>query len=101
MRTFEGRKLAHFLASAVVDAFNGQLKDVFHLCAELSLQELLDAKKLVSTDRSGEIKERFLHDTDGNNTTTYYQIKLRTTPGNAVYEVTMSYLCYLLLDINS
>ncbi|KHJ95583.1 hypothetical protein OESDEN_04460 [Oesophagostomum dentatum] len=101
MGTFEGRKLAHILASAIVDAFNRQLKDVFHLCAQLSLQELLDAKKLISTDRSGEVKERFWPNTDGNNATTYYQIKLRTTPGNAVYEVTVSFLCYLLLDINS
>ena len=33
------------LALAIVNVMNRQLKDVYHLCAKLSLEELIDAKK--------------------------------------------------------
>lgn len=45
MGTPEDKEISHQLALAIVGVINKQLKDVLHLCAKLSLKELLDAKK--------------------------------------------------------
>ncbi|KAK6031246.1 hypothetical protein OSTOST_02606, partial [Ostertagia ostertagi] len=92
------RALAEQLAEAVVEVINRQLKDVLHLCAKLDLRELVEAKKLVPNE--GVLKYKNVKDMDGfvpdlsGDTGTafaHYQIKLRTKPGEAIYEVTLFY----------
>ncbi|KAK5972179.1 Elongation factor Tu [Trichostrongylus colubriformis] len=94
----EDQAVANQLALAIVDVINRQLKDVFHLCAVLSLDELLEARKLVPNE--GVLKYKNVKDMDGfvpdlsGSTGTafaHYQIKLRTRPGSAIYEVTLFY----------
>lgn len=45
MGTADDKALSHKLALAIVDVINKQLKDVFHLCAKLSLKEVIESKK--------------------------------------------------------
>ncbi|VDN24009.1 unnamed protein product [Cylicostephanus goldi] len=94
LSTTEDKEISRKLAVAVVDVINGQLKDVSHLCATLSLQKLLDAKKLVSNEnllkyKNVKDKDGFVPDLSGDTKIAFahYQIKLRTKPGNAIYEV--------------
>ncbi|EPB76550.1 hypothetical protein ANCCEY_04329 [Ancylostoma ceylanicum] len=98
MGTAEDKEISQQLALAIVGVINKQLKDVLHLCAKLSLKELLDAKKLVPNEgllkyKNVKDKDGFVPDLSGNTKTAFahYQIKLRTTPGNAIYEVTLFY----------
>ncbi|WKY03684.1 hypothetical protein Q1695_004996 [Nippostrongylus brasiliensis] len=94
----EDKAVSEKLAHAVVAVINRQLKDVFHLCAVLSLKELMEAKKLVPNE--GLLKYKNVKDNDGfvpdlsGNTKpafAHYQIKLRTKPGDAIFEVTLFY----------
>ncbi|PIO59860.1 hypothetical protein TELCIR_18664, partial [Teladorsagia circumcincta] len=87
------RAVAEQLAEAVVEVINRQLKDVFHLCAKLELKELIEAKKLVPNEgvlkyKNVKDKDGFVPDLSGDTGTAFahYQIKLRTTPGVALYE---------------
>ncbi|CAJ0601293.1 unnamed protein product [Cylicocyclus nassatus] len=98
MNTPEDKEMSQKLALAIVSVINRQLKDVFHLCAKLSLKELLEAKKLVPNEgllkyKNVKDKDGFVPDLSGKTKTAFahYQIKLRTKPGNAVYEVTLFY----------
>ncbi|RCN50084.1 hypothetical protein ANCCAN_03915 [Ancylostoma caninum] len=98
MGTPEDKEISHQLALAIVGVINKQLKDVLHLCAKLSLKELLDAKKLVPNEgllkyKNVKDKDGFVPDLSGNTKTAFahYQIKLRTTPGNAIYEAGILY----------
>uniref|UniRef100_A0A0N4WMR4 Sulfatase domain-containing protein n=1 Tax=Haemonchus placei TaxID=6290 RepID=A0A0N4WMR4_HAEPC len=90
--------LAEQLALGAVEAINRQLKNVFHLCAELSLEELIEAKKLVPNEgvlkyKNVKDKDGFVPDLSGNTQAAFahYQIKLRTRPGKAIYEITLFY----------
>ncbi|EYB84592.1 hypothetical protein Y032_0314g2249 [Ancylostoma ceylanicum] len=97
MGTPEDKEISQQLALAIVGVINKQLKDVLHLCAKLSLKELLGAKKLVPNEgllkyKNVKDKDGFVPDLSGNTKTAFahYQIKLRTTPGNAIYEAGLS-----------
>ncbi|VDL75738.1 unnamed protein product [Nippostrongylus brasiliensis] len=59
----EDKAVSEKLAHAVVAVINRQLKDVFHLCAVLSLKELMEAKKLVPNE--GLLKYKNVKDNDG------------------------------------
>lgn len=92
------RAVAGKLAQAVVEVINRQLKDVFHLCSRLSLKELIEAKKLMPNEdllkyKNVKDKDGFVPDLSGNTKAAFahYQIKLRTEPGDAIYEVTLFY----------
>ncbi|KAK6055673.1 hypothetical protein COOONC_06822 [Cooperia oncophora] len=98
LTTYGDRAIAEELALAIVEVINRQLKNVFHLCAKLHLKEVIEAKKLVPNE--GLLKYKNVKDSDGfvpdlsGNTKAafaHYQIKLRTRPGNAIYEVTLFY----------
>ncbi|EYB84590.1 hypothetical protein Y032_0314g2247 [Ancylostoma ceylanicum] len=98
MGTDEDKALSQKLSLAIVDVINKQLKDVFHLCAKLSLKEVLESKKLVPNEgvmkyKDVKDKDGFVPDMSGNAKTAFahYQVKLRTTPGEAIYEVTLFY----------
>ncbi|KIH56969.1 hypothetical protein ANCDUO_12848 [Ancylostoma duodenale] len=102
MGTPEDKEISQQLALAIVGVINKQLKDVFHLCAKLSLKELLGAKKLVPNEgllkyKNVKDKDGFVPDLSGNTKTAFahYQIKLRTTPGKAIYEAGLSLIVIL------
>ncbi|KAK5972176.1 Elongation factor Tu [Trichostrongylus colubriformis] len=97
-KSSDDRALSMQLALAIVNVINQQLKDVFHLCAKLSLKELLEARKLVPNEgvlkyKNAMDKDGFAPDLSGTTKTAFahYQIKLRTQPGDAIYEVTLLY----------
>lgn len=98
MDTGEDRKLTRRIANAVVREINKEIVAEKDLCAPLSLAKIIDAKKLLPDkgllayknvkdadgfvpDLSGSTKAAFAH----------YQLKLQTTPGEAIYEVTLFY----------
>ncbi|ETN85809.1 reverse transcriptase [Necator americanus] len=104
--TPEDKEVSQKLALAVVNVINKQLKDVFHLCAKLSLKELVGAKKLVPNEgllkyKNVKDKDGFVPDLSGNTKAAFahYQIKLRTTPGDAIYEVTLFY-DFIMKDVH-
>ncbi|CAD6198672.1 unnamed protein product [Caenorhabditis auriculariae] len=98
LTTPEDRNLSLRLAQAVVRAINDEIGPEKELCSPLKLDSMLDSKKLIPNqgllayknvkdadgfvpDLSGATKPAFAH----------FQLKLRTTPGDAVYEVTLFY----------
>ncbi|VDM64563.1 unnamed protein product [Angiostrongylus costaricensis] len=94
LNTPEERGIAEKLAQAVVMVINNQLKDVFHLCAELTMKELMDAKRLVPNEsllKYKDVKDRdgFVPDLSGSTKTSFahYQLTFRTKPGDSIYEV--------------
>ncbi|KJH41424.1 hypothetical protein DICVIV_12604 [Dictyocaulus viviparus] len=94
----DDRELSGQLAMHVVEVINRQLKDVLHLCAKLALKELIAAKKLVPSEGVLKYKnvkdpDGFVPDLSGNTKTSFahYQLKLRTKPGDAIYEITLFY----------
>uniref|UniRef100_A0A7I4YMJ4 DUF229 domain containing protein n=1 Tax=Haemonchus contortus TaxID=6289 RepID=A0A7I4YMJ4_HAECO len=98
LTTPSDQALAKQLALGAVEAINRQLKNVLHLCAELSLKELIEAKKLVPNEgvlkyKNVKDKDGFVPDLSGNTQAAFahYQIKLRTQPGKAIYEITLFY----------
>ncbi|KAJ1371926.1 hypothetical protein KIN20_033975 [Parelaphostrongylus tenuis] len=98
LNTPDERAMAEKLARAVVVVINRQLKNVFHLCAKLTFEGLLDAKKLVPNDsllKYKDVKDRdgFVPDLSGDTKAAFahYQLTFRTKPGDAIYEVTLFY----------
>ncbi|CAI2352335.1 unnamed protein product [Caenorhabditis sp. 36 PRJEB53466] len=98
MQTQEDRKLTRRIANAVVREINTEIAAEKDLCAPLALAKIIDAKKLLPDkellayknvkdadgfvpDLSGSTKAAFAH----------YQLKLQTSPGVAIYEVTLFY----------
>ncbi|CAL2038843.1 unnamed protein product [Caenorhabditis brenneri] len=98
MDTKEDRKLSRRIANAVVREINKEIAVEKDLCAPLSLARIIDAKKLLPDkgllayknvkdadgfvpDLSGSTKAAFAH----------YQLKIQTTPGVAIYEITLFY----------
>lgn len=98
METAEDRKLTRRIANAVVREINKEIAVEKDMCAPLKLAKILDAKKLLPDhdllayknvkdadgfvpDLSGSTKAAFAH----------YQLKIQTTPGVAIYEITLFY----------
>ncbi|KAF1752938.1 hypothetical protein GCK72_019493 [Caenorhabditis remanei] len=98
MDTSEDRLLTKRIATAVVDQFNKEISAEKDLCAPLSLSTILDAKKLIPDKdllayTNVKDPDGFVPDLSGNTKTAFahYQLKIQTTPGNAIYEVTLFY----------
>lgn len=98
METAEDRRLTKRIANAVVREINKEISVEKELCAPLRLAKIIDAKKLLPDsnllayknvkdadgfvpDLSGSTKAAFAH----------YQLKIQTTPGVAIYEITLFY----------
>ncbi|EFO84083.1 hypothetical protein CRE_16932 [Caenorhabditis remanei] len=98
MDSVEDRKLTRRIANAVVREINKEVAVEKKLCAPLKLARIIDAKKLLPDkellayknvkdadgfvpDLSGSTKAAFAH----------YQLKIQTTPGVAIYEITLFY----------
>uniref|UniRef100_A0A915ECH2 Uncharacterized protein n=1 Tax=Ditylenchus dipsaci TaxID=166011 RepID=A0A915ECH2_9BILA len=86
------------LAKAVVQVINEQTQPERKLCARLTLDKLIDAKKLVPNDKL--LKYSGIEDYDGfapklgghvQATKATYQLVFTTKPGNAKYEATVLY----------
>uniref|UniRef100_A0A914WNZ1 Uncharacterized protein n=1 Tax=Plectus sambesii TaxID=2011161 RepID=A0A914WNZ1_9BILA len=85
-------------ARALVQAINDQTKPERKLCAELSLNKIIDAKRLVS--HSHLLRYKWVKDEDGfdpnlNGRTKLafatYQLHVITEPGHSLYEATLQY----------
>lgn len=98
MDSAEKKNISRMLAVAVVQTINTYTKQERSLCAPLKLDELISAKRLVPHPNLLKYKDvkdadGFVPDLAGNTKATfaYYQLKFRTVPGNALYEVTVTY----------
>uniref|UniRef100_A0A1I7Y327 DUF229 domain-containing protein n=1 Tax=Steinernema glaseri TaxID=37863 RepID=A0A1I7Y327_9BILA len=92
------REVSEKLARAVVQAINGRTQPERSLCAPIALSSLENAKRLVPHENLLKYKnvkdaDGFVPELSGNTKATdaLYQLKLRTEPGNALYEVTVHY----------
>ncbi|KAF8371503.1 hypothetical protein PRIPAC_77932 [Pristionchus pacificus] len=111
MTTDDDRKLSNEIAEAIVQSFNEQLKDELKICSPLKLKGIEYAKKLTPKDdliKYAGVKDNdgFVPDLSGSTQMTHahYQIKLSTTPGRGVYEVTVLFdfvSRHLTLDLAS
>ncbi|XP_055893294.1 uncharacterized protein LOC129921593 [Biomphalaria glabrata] len=93
-----GGRLAGDIARSVVSLINDMLRPASHLCAELTLAEILDIVQMKSNENVLRFQDSF-HDVI-NQTVVYgnrteapvvYQVTLKTAPGGAVFEVTVAY----------
>ncbi|CAI4222045.1 unnamed protein product [Auanema sp. JU1783] len=98
LKTSEDKEVSYKLANHVVSAINGELANVTELCAPLKLKELIYAKKLIPNDDLLKYKnvkdtDGFVPDLSGNTKAVFahYQLKFSTSPGRAVYEITLFY----------
>ncbi|GMR50749.1 hypothetical protein PMAYCL1PPCAC_20944, partial [Pristionchus mayeri] len=111
MKSDEDKNISYEVAEAIVQAFNKQLQNEFKVCSPLKLKGVEYAKKLVPQETLLKYKSRkdfegYIPDLTGNTKTTYahYKIKLATTPGRGVYEVTVLFdflTRHLTLDLSS
>ncbi|GMR48998.1 hypothetical protein PMAYCL1PPCAC_19193 [Pristionchus mayeri] len=112
LRSEEDKQVSYEVAEAIVQAFNEQLQNELKVCSPLKLKGIEYAKKLVPKEDLLKLGARpkdtdgFVPDLTGNTKTTYahYQIKLSTTPGRGVYEVTVLFdflTRHLTLDLSS
>ncbi|CAJ0579700.1 unnamed protein product, partial [Mesorhabditis spiculigera] len=94
--TTKDKELTQQMAVAVVDVINAQTEPERKLCAPLRLKNLMYARRMVPNEAM--LKYKAVKDADGfvpdlSGTTKadllFYQLKLRTTPGDAEYEVTL------------
>lgn len=86
------------VARAVVQVINDETEPERKLCARLSLSKIEEAKRLVSHGdvlryKSVKDADGFVPDLGGNTKLAFatYQLRLRTQPGDALYEVTLRY----------
>lgn len=98
METQEDRKLTRRIANAVVREINKEISVEKELCAPLKLARIIDAKKLLPDKELLAYKnvkdaDGFVPDLSGNTKAAFahYQLKLQTTPGVAIYEITLFY----------
>ncbi|GMR62359.1 hypothetical protein PMAYCL1PPCAC_32555, partial [Pristionchus mayeri] len=111
MNSTEENRLSTQIAAAIVEAFNEQLRDELKICARLELKSIEYAKKLIPKDVLLKYKDVKNKDDDepdlsGKTKATYahYQLKISTTPGRGVYEVTVLFefpTRHLTLDLAS
>ncbi|GMT10822.1 hypothetical protein PFISCL1PPCAC_2119 [Pristionchus fissidentatus] len=111
MKTENDKKLSTEIAEAIVQAFNEQIKHELAICSPLKLKEIEYAKKLIPKDsllayKTVLDKDGFVPDFSGNTKASHahYQIKLKTSPGRGVYEVTVLFdfnTRHLTLDLAS
>ncbi|TKR68068.1 hypothetical protein L596_024110 [Steinernema carpocapsae] len=94
----EQRDISLKLARAVVDVINRKTQPERALCSPIHLSKLGGAKRLVPHEnvlkyKNAEDPDGFVPDFSGttNATSALYQLKLRTNPGDALYEVTVHY----------
>uniref|UniRef100_A0A914W1I4 DUF229 domain containing protein n=1 Tax=Plectus sambesii TaxID=2011161 RepID=A0A914W1I4_9BILA len=95
--TAEGPEV-NMVARAVVQVMNDETEPERKLCARLRLSKIEEAKRLVSNDemlRYKNVKDAdgFVPDLGGNTQLAFatYQLRIRTEPGDALYEVTLRY----------
>ncbi|CAI2352336.1 unnamed protein product [Caenorhabditis sp. 36 PRJEB53466] len=98
MQTQEDRKLTRRIANAVVREINKELEVEKELCARLSLANVINAKMLLPDKTVLAYKnvmdtDGFVPDLSGSTESAFahYQLKFSTSPGNAIYEVTLFY----------
>ncbi|KAH9495235.1 hypothetical protein Btru_015793 [Bulinus truncatus] len=91
-------RLAANIARQVVNLINDLLSPASHLCAHLSLAQILDVVQMKSNENVLRFKDSF-HDVI-NQTVVYgnrteapvvYQVTLKTTPGDAIFEATLTF----------
>ncbi|CAI5447479.1 unnamed protein product [Caenorhabditis angaria] len=92
------RKLSERLAKGIVKAINQELEPEIKLCAPLKLAKILSSKKLLPDSgvlayKNVKDNDGFVPDLSGNTHAAFahYQLKIRTTPGVAIYEATIFY----------
>ncbi|CAI5447475.1 unnamed protein product [Caenorhabditis angaria] len=92
------RKLSERLAKGIVKAINQELEPEIKLCAPLKLAQILSSKKLLPDSgvlayKNVKDNDGFVPDLSGNTHAAFahYQLKIRTTPGVAIYEATIFY----------
>uniref|UniRef100_A0A1I7UIS0 DUF229 domain-containing protein n=1 Tax=Caenorhabditis tropicalis TaxID=1561998 RepID=A0A1I7UIS0_9PELO len=98
MQTKEDRKLSRRIANAVVREINKEISVEKDLCAPLKLAKIIDAKKLLPDKellayRNVKDPDGFVPDLSGSTKAAFahYQLKIQTTPGVAIYEITLFY----------
>ncbi|GMS80429.1 hypothetical protein PENTCL1PPCAC_2604, partial [Pristionchus entomophagus] len=111
MTTVEDKQLSTEIADAIVQSFNEQLKDELKICSPLKLKGIEYAKKLLPKEdllkyKNVKDKDGFVADLSGKTKAAHahYQIKLSTSPGRGVYEVTVLFdfrTRHLSLDLSS
>ncbi|CAD6199776.1 unnamed protein product [Caenorhabditis auriculariae] len=91
-------RVSQRLARAVVDAINDETALERKLCAKLKLDKLLESKKLTSNQdllayNGVKDKDGFVPNLSGTTAASFahYNIKFKTRPGAAIYEVTLFY----------
>ncbi|GMS95831.1 hypothetical protein PENTCL1PPCAC_18006 [Pristionchus entomophagus] len=98
MASQEDTETSFAIARAIVKTINDETEKERKSCAPLALKEIHYSKKLVPNE--GLMKYKNVKDADGfvpdlSGTTktafAHYQLKLATTPGRAIYEVTVLY----------
>uniref|UniRef100_A0A8R1E3N2 Uncharacterized protein n=1 Tax=Caenorhabditis japonica TaxID=281687 RepID=A0A8R1E3N2_CAEJA len=98
MKTPEDRTLTKRIANSVVREINKEISTEKELCAPLALAKIIDAKRLLPDKELLAYKnvkdaDGFVPDLSGSTKAafTHYQLKIQTTPGVAIYEVTLFY----------
>ncbi|PIC31689.1 hypothetical protein B9Z55_012303 [Caenorhabditis nigoni] len=96
--TEEDRKLTKRIANAVVREINKEIAVEKELCAPLKLAKIIDAKKLLPDEgllayKNVKDADGFVPDLSGSTKAAFahYQLKIQTTPGVAIYEITLFY----------
>uniref|UniRef100_A0A914ZH73 Death domain-containing protein n=1 Tax=Parascaris univalens TaxID=6257 RepID=A0A914ZH73_PARUN len=98
MESDEQLNVTHMLARAIVQTLNSFTKPERKLCARLKLASVESSQRLVP--HSSLLKYKNVKDVDGfvpdlagatKAAFAHYQIKFKTTPGNAIYEATVKY----------
>ncbi len=89
---------AGILARAVVQAINDETQRSRKLCASLRLKVVLSAKTFaphpsVLRYKAAKDKDGFVPDLSGKTNLSFalYQLRLKTSPGDAIYEATLAY----------
>ncbi|KAF8371356.1 hypothetical protein PRIPAC_77785, partial [Pristionchus pacificus] len=98
MATQADKETSYAIGRAIVKAMNEETEKERKYCAPLTLKEIHYSKKLVPNDglmayKNTKDADGFVPDLSGTTKTAFahYQLKLGTTPGRAVYEVTVLY----------
>ncbi|TMS37546.1 hypothetical protein L596_004455 [Steinernema carpocapsae] len=94
----EQQEISQKLARTVVQVINSKTEPERSLCSPIHFSSLEDAKRLVPHENLLKYKnvkdaDGFVPELSGNTkaTNALYQLKIRTDPGNALYEVTVHY----------
>lgn len=94
----EDKNTSYAIARAIVVTMNDETEKERKSCAPLTLKEIHYSKKLVPNDglmayKNVKDADGFVPDLSGTTKTAFahYQLKLGTTPGRAIYEVTVLY----------